>query len=230
MRLRSLIGRLRPAALALALSAVALCWLSAAPVSDARAASARDRCLRPGDQVAGETAEIVVTFNERLRVRDSDNESFWACYKPTGRRFRLDRYSHSDGMDVFPPAGRFVAAVAYEARAQEEESLDTVVFTMTDVRTRALYRIVRNRGSDGEIGEAVVKRNGSLAYVRYVRGHVGDYRAVWTCEMATCYDKNRRAVNDRAIDMGYIDFQSLKVAGSTLTWTNSGQARSALLR
>ena len=177
-----------------------------------------------------ETAEVVVAYNDRLRVRAFDDDSNWGCYKPTGRRVRLDRYPHSDGMDVFRPGGRFVAAVAYDARGEEPESLNTVVFTLTDVRSGALYRVVRTRNVDGAIGEAVVKRNGSLAYVRYVKGHVGDYRAVWTCEMATCYDKNRRAVNDRAIDMGSIAFRSLTLEGSTLTWINAGQRRSGVLR
>lgn len=111
-----------------------------------RAETWQARCLRPGDRIEFQTSRVVVVTNSRLAVRETEDFSVFGCVKRLGRRYRVDRRPHSDEIEIFRPAGRFVATVSYGfvSEEQAETETDTVFVSMVDLSNGDLYRVARH--------------------------------------------------------------------------------------
>ena len=225
------------AGLFLVVSAMALglgLWLLPPFVGDgiANTGSWRTRCLRPSDKISVETADAVIVTNRRRAVREGDPFSVFGCLKSTGRRYRVDQRPHDEEIDIYRPAGRYVATVAYGFASDDAGPDDVTVFvTMIDLRNGDLFRVSRQATAPlGTILSLKVKRNGSLAYlvVSHADGAGNLTQDLIACEIATCYSSARVATKRKVIDSGQITTFALK--GSRLSWRNGKSARSAVLR
>lgn len=198
-----------------------------------RAETWQARCLRPGDRIEFQTSRVVVVTNSRLAVRETEDFSVFGCVKRLGRRYRVDRRPHGREIEIFRPAGRFVATVSYGFVSEDQDPETPSVFvSMVDLTNGDLYRVARHLLNPlGVVVDLELKSNGSLAFL-VVRGFEPDsgfVRELVACEIATCYSSQRRATKRRVLDSGFID-DSFSLTGSTLRWRKEGMPRSAVLR
>ena len=154
---------------------------------------------------------------------------YYACYRPTGRRVRLDRPEYNGGLQVYGPAGRYLVTIASQSPRYEDGG-NILTVGMFNVRTGAYYFIARHGyvAWSQAVDAVVLRPSGSLAWLTNTGRQTDEYR-LDACQFPSCYSRYRRAVNARSLDRGQIPPDSVVPDGEILRWTNSGQQRSTAL-
>ena len=179
-------------------------------------------CRLDGAKVFLETREVLVSSvaPSGSDPRFARNARFYACYKATGAKRRLDRGLKTQ-FRVYRPSGRFVVSVAYDTIAGR------VAADLTDVRSGMRNKLLRApwESGNGDVAVVLLKRNGSVAFLTVTEPDI-----LYRCEMASCYAPSRRARLTR-LDRGAIPEASVRLQGdSTVVWRNGDRRRSAPLR
>jgi len=187
----------------------------------AAAEPARECTIGKGRRVAETPEVVVVGFPSKgsLDPRYDRKARFYACFKQTGVRRRLDR-GLKTRFRVFPPVGRFVVSVAYDTIA------GYIAAHLTDVGSGARYALLSGpwENANGDVATVLLKRNGSLAFLT-----VTDPDTLYRCEFPACYSTSRRARLTK-LDEGTISERSLRLSGSTISWQDEVGRRTASLR
>jgi hypothetical protein len=155
-----------------------------------------------------------VRENSVVRLYDEDDISLFSCSKRTGHREFLHAYDAGRVWQL-RLRGHYVA-YAYEScldAAGEEDCL--LGIEVNDARTgRRTFSEMNAYGAD----RLVLKRNGSIAWgIEY--GDTGGDIFKRDC------DGRKRLARGKGVDP-----RSLRLRGSTLSWTSGGERRTAPLR
>jgi hypothetical protein len=200
-----------------ALLIAAAAALSAAG-ADADAAARKPSCAAAKSKTVAQNASARVF----KITRSSGTTRLYGCLRSSGRRVVLaqaaDDIETSTGFDRVRLNGRFVAwqgtATDLSCKADCPPGYDPYTWTIerVDLRSR------KGRAFSGRAaGQAlVVSRKGAVAWVQSTGADTYDVRA-------------GDAAGARTLDSGAIDPKSLKLAGSTLSWTNAGAPKTAAL-
>jgi hypothetical protein len=208
-----------------------------APRDEPRAEAAANCSLPRGARRLLRTRSVVVY---RIEVRTSFGHGrtlVYGCHRRSNRRTRLADETLAEGFDEtaqgFVSAGNAVAFALYE---QSEEGAIARVFSFDLARRRRVHSVPAGdpaRGRALEVGvDVVVKRNGSTAWIfeRVDLANPDD-------DPVTGQRVTRRSV--RKVDAGgqaLLSFagdivaRSLRLSGSTLTWREGAETRTAQLR
>jgi hypothetical protein len=191
---------------ALVVPAVSIAALTAMPAPGL----AKPRpCLRTNAELIEVTAKVIV-----YRSRRPGPYVWGACWRPTGRRTRI-----APPRD-FVIAGRLLAYVTITCIRGDETCSNTI--HRVDLTGRQGFAPIE---ADA-VGPVVLTASGAVGYVSFAYSRGDDGVITWT--------KGIRKVDgdgSTLLDQGEgIDPTSLALGGSTLYWTDAGQARSAVLR
>jgi hypothetical protein len=205
------------------------------PAAPARAAEPIGECRIPDSATVEAVGGRLVVWSTSFADRYGDvTTRHVACRRSTGSRVRVIE-TYDDGIDRFT-ATRFAVAgdrVAYADEFLDHYGTQFLSIAVFDARRRRVVRRVEV-GVDRPFAEPlrasidvlVVTRAGGIAYVkrrssdRDENGRVVERVALRATDTA----------GSRLLDKGEgIDPASVRLSGSTLTWTNAGDSRSATL-
>ena len=166
-------------------------------------------CLSPSAELVEATANVIV-----YRGRRSGHYRWGACWRPTGRRTRI---APSRSLVI---NGRLVAYVTTTCIRSEETCSNTIV-RVDLTGSQSFTRI-----DASAVGPMVLTATGAVGWVSFVYSR--DDRGVisFTKEI-----RKVDAAGQTVLDQGDgIEPSSLALGGSTLYWTDAGQARWVLLQ
>jgi hypothetical protein len=203
--------------------------LAMALISPPAAVAARS-CVRPGDTVVlrDRAAVVVARPGGSVRPRTLAPLAYYGCLRSAGKRHRIDYAPHEEVLDPLLLAGRYLAYLA-DGRANISDEQGYGVLALADLKTLRVYEVEPDRSR--VVRQSVQLRpTGSTAYLLAPNGLTLMPRSVVTCIMPTCFDRQGYAKTTVFLDTGAIPGNSLQLHGRTLTWTNAGQPKSAILR
>jgi hypothetical protein len=214
-----------------------LCVVDPTEGTECRAARQADSVGRGGFRIStqyhpgcavGDPTTVVLRTSAAVAYESDDGSQLFACVQASGRPWALAAgINVPDGyLAVVRLAGNFVAFGAYEGspcvrygmcRPGYSPSLTTAV---VDLRTGARrdFHLADPRGTPVAGRALVLNSGGSIAWIGCPAGCDAG-RELHTID----------AHGNHLLDAGALDPASLRLSGSTLSWTNAGAPRSATL-
>jgi hypothetical protein len=172
-------------------------------------------CVHPGERVVVESAKVVVT-----KVRRGGRLAYIGCLRRTGKRHRLDIHPYDLQFEVIKPVGTLVAV--YYVVLQTDAGGEAI-----EIHDLATGHVLTPWGASPpgvDFRSIRLRPSGSIAFVRK-----GGEDELYTCPIATCYAHSGADGDPTLLDHGLIPVSTLRLIGTTLSWQNNGQPRSAQL-
>jgi hypothetical protein len=185
----------------------------------AKATAHREQCVNPGDRVVQRTAAVtVVRAPDR---QDTGRPPYYACYRGSTRRWRLDTMPY-DHVLLARPAGRWAALVALAFYPEIESGFSAVL--LLDVKTGRRFRSFAANEMES-VSLLLLRQDGSFVQLR----STGVLDTLSFGTVPQCPPRSCRYIDQRTLDAGSIPRDSVHLQGSTVVWTNNGENHGAEL-
>jgi hypothetical protein len=183
----------------------------------------------PGAQHCGPAAATTLATGHQARVY-SWHGGVFGCSFARGRPFRLGSAARSIREAKVTPVALAGIEVAYGLSKFGIDTVrtDVVVRRLSDSKQLADFPATVAGVVEGfqSVGSLAVKSDGAVAWIGLERSIIGGHRSVIEVRAADAPDTTSRLL-DSGPDIGT---QSLRLHGSTLTWSHGAATRHATLR